>query len=375
MRFPLFQRGKNWRDFSARELADVMNAVRALHNMTADPPLQIRKDSSAFHIGFKHIPETRQLRGFIIREINNDYLLGDGMEDTVRQHIAKPFHLRLNPFDGQTIDDIQYNYIDSNERTLRHLDGSEQTQLLSPAYKIGEPIFAAAIQAVRVEAEGEDLRLDLVDANVDARSWDGGGATSGFKYVVILHEPPENANTIEVQEIRYLINDTQPVPLTGLYELVGEPFPAFAEPGAEPVDYAPFVIDAARPPSLQTAKGKVLQLHGVGGFPIVALPTISSSVEFAVVRNARFLDVEIEYVTVNATTGVASLTGRREFVRYWPNSAAGQYINHTFNATSGFSRTQVMPVVTVNGERFLMQYLNVRTGAPVDRTRLVNCPI
>lgn len=89
--------------------------------------------------------------------------------------VAKPFMLRLAPFDGETIefpngDEITYEYdADNPERKRVSDDGIvTKTQLITPMYYIGEIIRATGI-VTGLTASGENIVFE--DDNTAGRLW------------------------------------------------------------------------------------------------------------------------------------------------------------------------------------------------------------
>lgn len=89
--------------------------------------------------------------------------------------IAKPWDLRVTPFDGETRDGITYTYTTSTSRTAD--DGSEsETQVVVPSYVVGDVILAmSGVKGfpLRVDLSGDGVtrNVDWVDINAAGRAW------------------------------------------------------------------------------------------------------------------------------------------------------------------------------------------------------------
>ena len=85
-------------------------------------------------------------------------------DDSQRIEVYKPYMLRRSPFDGQTVDEIEYVYSDNYSRTAEGEEGGEyegegEDQFVVPPYLIGEQIIAVKFQ------------FSWVDLNNAGRCW------------------------------------------------------------------------------------------------------------------------------------------------------------------------------------------------------------
>lgn len=110
------------------------------------------------------------MRPLSITAIGNDTLTGrylypdgaGGLEaGTVDITVLKPWTLRRTPFDGETVDGIDYTYSSAVEREATDGETTE-TQQVTPDYFVGAVIYVVAVN--------ED-QADVIDANVDGRAW------------------------------------------------------------------------------------------------------------------------------------------------------------------------------------------------------------
>jgi len=88
----------------------------------------------------------------------------DTYDDGQRIEVYKPYMLRRSPFDGQTVDEIEYVYSDNYSRTATGVedgeyDGEEEDQFVTPPYLIGEQIIAVKFQ------------FSWIDLNNAGRCW------------------------------------------------------------------------------------------------------------------------------------------------------------------------------------------------------------
>jgi hypothetical protein len=83
--------------------------------------------------------------------------------------IAKPYLLRLSPFDGTTQQGITYAYTDGASRNADDATNDED-QVIVPAYDIvDDNIIWASVAVTGVKVAGETLTLK--DDNDDGRAW------------------------------------------------------------------------------------------------------------------------------------------------------------------------------------------------------------
>ena len=100
-------------------------------------------------------------------------------EEEGPHYVMKPWLLRTTPFDGQTFDGITYEttpsgYIyDEDDQNIRLAteDDEEEWQAITPAYIVGELIYAHAISAVGLTIDGNPVDVTLADANTAGRCW------------------------------------------------------------------------------------------------------------------------------------------------------------------------------------------------------------
>ena len=85
--------------------------------------------------------------------------------------VAKPYTLRVTPFDGQTIGGVTYAniFVDGSQRSATTAAGTELHRVFA-AYAVGDSILAARVgpQADIVVA---DIAAEWIDLNVDARQF------------------------------------------------------------------------------------------------------------------------------------------------------------------------------------------------------------
>jgi hypothetical protein len=119
---------------------------------------------------------TTKLLQAMIYEIGDDVLTchyifpdenGVDVADTSHEVLVwKPWTLRRTPFDGKTVNGINYTYVSEHERSA--VEGAvEEDQLVTPDYFVNAIIFVAPINVAPVNGYSDDM----IDVNVDGRAW------------------------------------------------------------------------------------------------------------------------------------------------------------------------------------------------------------
>lgn len=87
--------------------------------------------------------------------------------------IAKPYLLRKTPFDGLTdSNDISYLYSDGSTRAAADDDGNEEVQVVVPAYRVGDIIYAMKSSFNGTSTvDDEEVNIKWLDINADGRAW------------------------------------------------------------------------------------------------------------------------------------------------------------------------------------------------------------
>lgn len=112
-----------------------------------------------------------------ITAIRDDYLVGTIVGTSTEIQVSKPWVLCRTPWDGETINGVEYTYSDSQNRTAT-LDENDELQEVTWPYEIGNIIQAQRVSNSTGYATGIEEDEQWVDLNVDARIW----AASDFTY-------------------------------------------------------------------------------------------------------------------------------------------------------------------------------------------------
>lgn len=94
--------------------------------------------------------------------VEDDHLICEG-ENSTEVLVAKPYELRVNPWDGNTINGVSYAYTDAVTRVA---DGTE-TQHVIPAYVAGAEIYATKPKG---GIEIESVTYEWLEIN-QGRAW------------------------------------------------------------------------------------------------------------------------------------------------------------------------------------------------------------
>ncbi len=154
--------------------ADEWNRLLALAEGTQPGAYEFRDSTGTYQRrGPEPVGQTAQ-----IVEIEDDYLkcqtYDEVTEDaTVTLYVAKPWMLRRDPFDGETIvfpngQSITYTYVDDRERDAD--DGStNETQVMTPGYYVGEVIDVFRKRTNVIDENDDHCRWQ--DRNTCGRFW------------------------------------------------------------------------------------------------------------------------------------------------------------------------------------------------------------
>lgn len=206
---------------------------------------------------------------FTVVEVGNDVLLCEDHEGVeVLVAVATPF--RKSEYDGQELDGVTYAWVDLGERTAETED-STVTQLLEPAYTVGERILAARMhRLVEVTVEegefeavqaGEGQALSWEDLNVAGRRW---AVPSGI-YSAEVTAIGDNTLTC------FLVGDVDEEPIT-----VARPF-GLRRTDYEGGDYT-YVNAQERTHTEDETTEKVTPSYAVGNLILVTRPANGTGV-------------------------------------------------------------------------------------------------
>ena len=182
---PKFKRGQ--RTLNAADMNLLVAEVRKLLNPSYGPGLNVRQTGSGVSTtvtpSFDAVPPT--LMRFRIEDAESapDTLLCSPIGDpTARIPVAKPYLLRVFPFENDGRDGIEYEYASPVQRTATKGTGDEaqtETQVIVPKYVAGDIIYA--MKAVVTGADNYqstmefeaplDLFAEWIDMNIDGRFW------------------------------------------------------------------------------------------------------------------------------------------------------------------------------------------------------------
>ena len=109
---------------------------------------------------------------------SGDYLLAreldTGTEGTRIFTVAKPYLLRMAPFDGETRNGITYAYTDVNTRTATNEDDESITEVITPSYQADDIIYAmTGITGGTGVYDEDDIEVEWVEVSgaSGARMW------------------------------------------------------------------------------------------------------------------------------------------------------------------------------------------------------------
>ncbi len=121
-------------------------------------------------------PAAQQLR---YKSMQDDHIVCRSWNGTTEGDtdilVAKPYYLRLSPFDGTTnASGWLLTYINGQARTASKSGETDVSQSIDPPYAVNDLIYAIAPSggtAVTVSASPDDINVSLLDLNADARRW------------------------------------------------------------------------------------------------------------------------------------------------------------------------------------------------------------
>jgi hypothetical protein len=115
---------------------------------------------------------------FFIYAVDANYLVGNpydmiaGAASSKQVAIAKPWKLRVTPFDGQTINGISYVYSSHVQRTATNADADEEIQVVVPDYLAGtDYVLAVYCPQGTAVADWNSKATIWQDVNYDGRAW------------------------------------------------------------------------------------------------------------------------------------------------------------------------------------------------------------
>lgn len=117
-----------------------------------------------------------QVQRVQVQSEEDDYLVVRAMdqEDTVDDAdliLAKPFTLRKTPYDGKTVNDVQYTYSSSSVRQCT-AGGFTWTERLTPPYAQEDELLAIiGFGGTPGLDDVDDQPVNWLDLNVDGRRW------------------------------------------------------------------------------------------------------------------------------------------------------------------------------------------------------------
>lgn len=166
-------------DSEAYDDTALQRAIRGIYAQLEDHLRRIKALERKFPI-FRHAH---------VKAVHNDYLecvfyapATEAEGATVL--VAKPWPLRVTPFDGETIDiggGDSYSYVYSGmyERTRTDQDGNEKTETFNPPYFLNDQILIA--KTFPFVLDGDNIPIIWEDLNSAGRNWD-----SGFEWIDAL---------------------------------------------------------------------------------------------------------------------------------------------------------------------------------------------
>ena len=105
-------------------------------------------------------------------------LSGVGGEDAFCLEVAKPYNLRVSPFDGKSVNGAAYNFSGQNTRTITYSTGTTScrkdipfVENMQPNYKPGDKIYVTKNIADGTKVLGANTAEFFIDENRDARHW------------------------------------------------------------------------------------------------------------------------------------------------------------------------------------------------------------
>lgn len=171
---PLQRRVSIWNRFEpttfrpANEIVNAFNAVK----QTPGPTRQVLPGGTASMLTACQFQLTAMAGDYFEAKVY------DGTTQTGSAiKIAKPFQLRRTPFDGETITELGISYVYNSDTTrTATLDEEDEEQLVIPKYLVGfsvifaiKPIVGGT--GVTWDNMGQDVPVEWLDLNVDARAW------------------------------------------------------------------------------------------------------------------------------------------------------------------------------------------------------------
>lgn len=171
-------------------LAQEINRLKqALRQLQPVPSLHILTGVTGVgtirQAGEQRISSAGMIREFLLKEVLGDYLRcqsrSNGQPSEGDIFIAKPWRLRVTPFDGKTIHfdsdgdvfDAHYVYTagSSTHRTAT-IAGVNEDQIVIPRFKPDfDVIYAAECSDDLALVDPQSNRILLVDLNADGRAW------------------------------------------------------------------------------------------------------------------------------------------------------------------------------------------------------------
>jgi len=168
-------------------LKDIRRAINNLIDFAREsapvggPGVNVRRTSNGSIIKATAVQEAGvSIKQYMLKEVHGDYLMchsWDGEnEGETDIFVAKPFRLRREPFDQQTItfDDYAatFSYTDGTRRTAT-IDGIDEEQIIVPHYVPDlDIIYAVNCDDLNIETIDEE-QVSLLDINADGRAWAG----------------------------------------------------------------------------------------------------------------------------------------------------------------------------------------------------------
>lgn len=157
--------------FSDNWIRRIVRAVRRVESFRMTGACSFTKggDSMSAHVWGAGGGGGGGLRRMRVKAIQNDYLTcvpWDGTTEGESVNVAKRWDHQRTPFDGNTINSIEYTYTSAVERTAD--DGSQtETQVIVPEWFVNAEILVDSVDSTGVEVD--EVELTLVD--VTHRAW------------------------------------------------------------------------------------------------------------------------------------------------------------------------------------------------------------
>lgn len=144
-------------------------------NVTSGAGVTCSRVGNNVTIGFSSDAPINTPRPFKVMSVSDDHLVcqawnwSDATASGVDVNVAKPYTLRLSPFDGEEQNGITYTYTDGENRNADDGSSSED-QIIVPAYDLYDDNIIMVMAADTGVIVGEET-LTLIDINVDGRQW------------------------------------------------------------------------------------------------------------------------------------------------------------------------------------------------------------